>query len=114
LKTAETVLSKRRRELKEALRQKALDRLGPATALLYAEGAEEVYVFGSVLKPAEFNEHSDVDIAVKGITGSNKLSIESRLEELFVDIPFDIVFLEDAVRPEITARILKEGLLWKP
>jgi predicted deacetylase len=42
---AETVLSKRRRELKENLRQKALQRLESAAELLYAEGAEKVYVF---------------------------------------------------------------------
>lgn len=113
MKTAETVLSKRRRELKEALRQKALERLGPAADLLYAEGAEEVYVFGSVLKPSEFNEYSDVDIAVKGIIGNKRLSVESRLEDIFLDIPFDIIFLEDAVRPEIKEKIRKEGFLWK-
>lgn len=64
---AETILSKRRRQLKENLRQKALQRLKEAGALLYDEGAGDVYVFGSILRPSEFNEHSDIDIAVKGI-----------------------------------------------
>ncbi len=113
MKTAETVLSKRRRELKESLRQKALERLKSATALLYAEGAEDVYVFGSVVKPSEFNEHSDVDIAVQGISEDKKSSAQSGLEEIFGEIPFDLIFLEDALRPEIRERIRREGMRWK-
>lgn len=110
----ETVLTRRRRELKENLRQKALQRLKEAVVLLYAEGAEDVYVFGSVLRPLEFNEHSDVDIAVKGIPDKRRVSVTVRLEEIFKDFPFDIVFLEDDLRPEVRERIKKEGILWKP
>lgn len=108
-----TILSNRRKELKEGLRQKALARLEQACAALYDEGAEEVYVFGSVLKPSEFNEHSDVDIAVKGIESEKRYSAESRLSDIFTEVHFDILFLEDAVRPEVRARIQKEGVKWK-
>ncbi|WP_333654990.1 nucleotidyltransferase family protein [Dissulfurispira sp.] len=110
---AETVLSKRRRELKENLRQKALQRLKEAGALLYDEGAGDVYVFGSILRPSEFNEHSDVDIAVKGIPEDKRVYVTVRLEEIFKGMPFDIVFLEDDLRPEIREKIKKEGMLWK-
>ena len=110
---AETVLSKRRRELKENLRQKALQRLGSAAELLYAEGAEEVYVFGSVLRPLEFNERSDADIAVKGMPEDKWHSVIGKLEGIFREMPFDIVFLEDDLRPEIREKIKKEGMLWK-
>lgn len=93
-----TVLSKRRSFLNETRRQKALEMVAGASALLYAEGAEDVYVFGSVLKPGAFDERSDVDIAVKGIADDKRLSLERKLEDVFADMPFDIVFLEDALR----------------
>jgi predicted nucleotidyltransferase len=109
----DTVLSKRRRELKESLRQKAFQRIEQAAALLYAEGAEDVYAFGSVLKPSEFNEHSDVDIAVNGIPEEKRIEVEGRLEDIFADVPFDIIFLEEPVRPEIRAKIRREGIKWK-
>lgn len=111
---SETVLSKRRRELKENLRQKALQKLKEAGVLLYNEGAEGVYVFGSVLRPLEFNEHSDIDIAVKGIPEDKRVYVTVRLEDIFKGMPFDVVFLEDDIRHEIRERIKKEGTLWKP
>jgi predicted nucleotidyltransferase len=109
----ETVLSKRRRELKETLRQSALERLGRAAAALYREGAEDVLAFGSILKPAEFNEHSDVDLAVKGISENKRHRVLTMLEDIFADRLFDLVFLEDELRPEVRARIQREGVRWK-
>jgi predicted nucleotidyltransferase len=110
----ETVLSKRRRELKETLRQSALERLGRAASALYREGAEDVFAFGSILKPAEFNERSDADIAVKGIPESRRHHALTSVEDIFEDMPFDLVFLEDELRPEVRARIQREGVRWKP
>ncbi len=109
----ETVLSKRRRELKESLRQKALKRLKRAVELLYKEGAEEVYVFGSILRTSEFNERSDVDIAVKGIPEGRWSSTVNKLEDIFKEIPFDLLFFGDDLRPEVRERIKKEGKLWR-
>ncbi len=111
---AETVLSKRRRELKDKLRQKALQRLKEAGALLYDEGAVDVYAFGSILRPSEFNEHSDVDIAVRGIAEDKRVYVTVRLEEIFKEVPFDLIFLEDDLRAEVREKIKKEGILWKP
>ncbi len=110
----ETILSKRRRELKESLRQRALVKLGRAASALYQEGAEDVIAFGSVLKPAEFNERSDVDIAVKGIPEHERHRILTMLEDIFADMIFDAVFLEDELRPEVRTRIQREGVRWKP
>jgi predicted nucleotidyltransferase len=109
----ETQLTKRRKELKEKHRKKAMQRLDEAAVLLYNEGAEEVYVFGSVLKALEFNEHSDADIAVKGVPEDKRPDVTGKLEDIFKEIPFDIVFLEDELRQEIRERIKKEGILWK-
>ena len=108
-----TILSERRRFLKETLRHKALEMLARAAELLYAEGAEEVIAFGSVLKPEGFDEHSDVDIEVKGLGEEKKLAVERKLEDIFVDMPFDVVFLEDKVRAEIRKKIRREGTTWK-
>jgi predicted nucleotidyltransferase len=109
----QTILSKRRKELKERLRQKAIKRLEFAAKSLYDRGAKEVYVFGSVLRPMEFNERSDVDIAVEGIPDDEWHYIIDKLEDIFREIPFDIVFLEDDLRSEVRERIKKEGILWK-
>lgn len=110
----ETVLSKRRRELKESLRQSALEKLERAAAALYQEGALEVYAFGSVVRPSEFNERSDVDIAAMGVPQKKRRGVLSELENIFLDMPFDLIFLDEEVRPEVRARIQREGVLWKP
>ena len=108
----ETVLSKRRRLLKERRRREALRRLGNAAELLYAEGARDVYIFGSVIKPLAFDERSDVDIAVSGLSGERYVSAVKKLEEVLGEIPFDLIFLEERVRPEVKNRIMKEGIRW--
>lgn len=109
----ETLLSKRRRELKEARRQAALRKVGRAARALYESGAKEVYAFGSVLHPSKFDEQSDVDIAVAGISEGRRYSIIKIIEDIFGDVSFDLVFLEDDIRPEVRERILKGGVLWK-
>ncbi len=70
--------------------------------------------FGSVLKEGYFDEHSDVDIAVSGIPAELKIISYRALEDIFKDIPFDLLFLDEPLRPEIRKRIEKEGILWKP
>jgi predicted nucleotidyltransferase len=109
----ETVLSKRRKRLKESRRQRALKMLDAASLVLYKDGASAVYVFGSLLRPLEFNEQSDVDIAVKGIDEDKWSSVFVKLEHIFKDMPFELIFLEDHIRPEIRMKIEKEGALWK-
>ena len=109
----ETVLSRRRKQIKETMRQRALKKVEIAAKMLYSEGAEEVCVFGSVLKPSEFDEHSDVDIAVKGIREEKRIPVIRQLDEVFGEIPFDVVFLEEPLRPEIRERIEGEGVRWR-
>jgi len=36
------------------------------------------------------------------------------LKEIFEDIPFDLLFLDEELRQEIRERIEKEGIVWKP
>lgn len=112
----ETLYSIRRAKLKERRKSLAISRLGKAVETLYSDGAKRVIVFGSVLKPGSFNERSDVDIAVEGIPEGRRLEVEGELVDIFGDIEFDIIFLEERenVRPEILERIEKEGELWRP
>lgn len=110
----ETVLQKRRRYLRENLRQKALQKLSLAVKKLYEAGAEEVYIFGSVLKPELFDENSDIDIAVKGIPQNKKTEAYTAVEEILSEFKFDLIFLDEEVRQEIKNRIAEKGVLWKP
>lgn len=106
----------RRKSIKEKKREAAISKLNNVVKILYAAGAKKVIIFGSILKPCFFDERSDVDVAVEGIPEEKRLEVEGRLVDIFCDIEFDIVFLEerDSVRSEILERIEKEGVLWKP
>jgi len=111
----ETLLRRRRKEL--CLRQynKAYRRLRNAIDFLYKEGATEVYLFGSITDPETFTEHSDIDIAVRGISEENRLAIEGKLAEFFGDIEYDVLFLEEeGIREEIREKIRRKAILWSP
>lgn len=108
-----TILSQRRKNFKESLRKKAILKSEEAVKFLYREGAEEVYIFGSVLKPFSFDEQSDIDIAVKGLLPEKRIEAEVNLEYILNGFQYDLIYLEENLRKEIRDRILKEGKLWK-
>ena len=111
----ETILKKRRREIALKRYNEACRRLKPAIDFLYKNGAREVYLFGSITDPQKFTEHSDIDIAVKGIPVERQLDLEGRLEDILSGFEYDIIFLDvDGVREEIRERIAREAILWKP
>lgn len=109
----ETVLQKRRKFLREKYRNRALKRINVAVKELYNLGATQVYIFGSVLKPEIFDENSDIDIAVRGISDNIKPLALRQIEEIFREIPFDLIFLDEDIRPEIREKIEREGIIWK-
>jgi len=110
----ETILKKRRRELGISRYNKAYQRLRLAVDFLYKNGAVAVYLFGSITNPEEFTEHSDIDIAVRGISANRRLEVEGKLEDLLGNFEYDILFLEeDGIRKEIIEKIKEEGILWK-
>ncbi|MEW6417430.1 MAG: nucleotidyltransferase domain-containing protein [Nitrospirota bacterium] len=94
----------------------ALRKLGVAVDFLYKEGAKEVYLFGSITNAERFTEHSDIDIAVRGIDGEKHLDVEGKLADILCDLEYDILFLEEEkdIRREIMNRIKEEAILWKP
>jgi predicted nucleotidyltransferase len=112
----ETYLGRRRRELRSRRHDKAWQRLRPALELLYQQGATEIFLFGSITDPEKFTEHSDIDLAVRGLPEEKHLEIEGRLEDILEDLEYDIIFLEgeNEVRHEIIERIKEKAILWKP
>ncbi len=64
-----------------------------AIAILKENGAKEVFIFGSIAN-GKFNENSDIDIAVKGISQENFYKIASIL--MFeLQNEFDLIDLDD-------------------
>lgn len=112
----ETLLRKRRKELRSKRYEAVLEEIKKAVDFLYREGAKEVYLFGSITNPERFTENSDIDFYVKGIDRDRHLEIEGKLEDLIRSVEFDILFEEEKeeIRKEIYERIKKEAILWKP
>jgi uncharacterized protein len=115
-RTMDTPLRKRRQTLRNRRYTYARQKLGQAAAYLYEEGAQEVLLFGSIVDPERFTEHSDVDLAVRGIPEEKRLEVEGKLEDIFGDLEYDIVFLEEAefLRKELSKKIEEEAVLWSP
>lgn len=63
-------------------------------SLLKHLGAKEVYLFGSILDPNSFGEHSDVDIAVQGLPEKQIYRIEATIEDMLGTDNFDLVYME--------------------
>ena len=64
-----------------------------ATKILKENGAKEVFIFGSIAN-GKFNENSDIDIAVKGISEKNFYKIAGIL--MFeLENEFDLIDLDD-------------------
>lgn len=64
-----------------------------AISILKENGAKEVFIFGSIAN-GKFNENSDIDIAVKGISEENFYKVASIL--LFeLENEFDLIDLDD-------------------
>ena len=67
-----------------------------AVEVLKKEGCAEIYIFGSLVN-GDFNEDSDIDIAIKGLSPNKFFKVIGKLlGEL--NIPFDLVDLEDNSR----------------
>lgn len=70
-------------------------------------GAERVVLFGSVIHPALFHQHSDVDLAVWNV--QHYFKAMARLLDLAPEIEVNLVPIED-VRPELRVIIEREGV----
>ncbi len=69
------------------------DDIKKATKILKENGAKEVFIFGSIAN-GKFNENSDIDIAVKGISEKDFYKIAGIL--MFeLENEFDLIDLDD-------------------
>jgi len=112
METSETLLKRRRRALRKRRYDEALKKLRLAIDYLCQEGAKGVYIFGSIKEPEKFTEHSDIDLAVRGIPEEKHLEVEGKLEDIFDNLEYDIIFLEDEkyLRKEIMESINEEAV----
>ena len=100
----------RHREKRERLRKSVLDEVKGVLKRMHDEiPFEEAYIFGSVTKPSDFKEESDVDIAFLGLPKERLFeSVAYLSRELLRDV--DVIELE---RSRLKEKILKEAIRWK-
>ncbi|MDD3598559.1 MAG: nucleotidyltransferase domain-containing protein [Bacillota bacterium] len=92
----------------EERRERALAAAKEAAAFLADAGATRVILFGSLARESGFGQHSDIDLAVEGISWSEYWSVWAAVDSL-TDFAVDIVVLEDA-NPTLKERIRDEGV----
>lgn len=81
-----------------------------ATNILKENGAKEVFIFGSIAN-GKFNEHSDIDIAVRGLEPKKFYKVASIL--MFeLENEFDLIDLDD-IENSFSQMLLKDGGLLK-
>jgi predicted nucleotidyltransferase len=93
----------------EEKRERALAAAERAAAHLADAGATKVILFGSLARESGFGQHSDIDLAIEGISWSEYWSVWAAVDSL-TDFDVDIVVLEDA-NPALKERIDNEGVL---
>ncbi|MBA2432288.1 MAG: nucleotidyltransferase domain-containing protein [Chthoniobacterales bacterium] len=77
--------------------------------LLYARGAQRVWLFGSIAKGRKLGVHSDFDFATEGLPPDRYLNSLGTLLQL-LPLPVDLVEMESASEM-FRERILTEGIL---
>lgn len=99
----------REKKEREELRKLLLGKVFDVLALMNkAFPFQEAYIFGSISKPFNFTERSDVDIAFVGLDDKHFFQAMSFLSgELGVSV--DIVQLENH---RLAEKIRKEGIKW--
>ncbi len=89
--------------------KKASELASRAAVVLKQEfGVKKVAVFGSIVHPHLFHAHSDVDLAVWGLTGREYYRAVGVLQSLDPTIGVDLIAFEDATK-SIQETILRDG-----
>lgn len=89
--------------------RKAREAASRAALILKEEfGVQQVFLFGSSVHPSLFHIHSDVDLAVWGLTGREYFRAVGVLQSLDPEIAVDLVAFEEASR-SMQEMILREG-----
>lgn len=104
---------RRRKRLEdyENIRRAVLSEIEDAIESLTGEYEwEEIYLFGSIIKPGRFQPDSDVDIGIKGL---NKFALYAFIGDISAILNRDV----DVVRMEecpFAEKIMKSGVKWNP
>jgi predicted nucleotidyltransferase len=107
-------MARRRHEQEQAQMRAALqarEALARRAARLLKEefGASRVVVFGSLVQPAMFNLHSDVDLAAWGIQPEDTFRAIGAVYDLSSEIELNLVDVAVA-RPSVYRAILAQGV----
>ena len=103
-------LVKEKARQRERERRRLLDRLLEALDQLARDYRwEELYVFGSLIKPGRFRLDSDVDVAVRGLNKFDHFALVGGLSML-IERPVDVVMLEECPFAET---IVLKGMKWQ-
>lgn len=91
----------KRAQQKQVIQKERLDRAWEvarqgATMLRREFGVDKVWVFGSLLYPERFDNHSDIDLAVECIEGADFYRAVSWLLDIDFGFSFDLVELVHA------------------
>ncbi len=79
-----------------------------ALVLKHEFGVKKVVVFGSIVHSHLFHAHSDVDLAVWGLTGRQYYRAVGVLQSLDLEISVDLIAFEDATK-SMQETILRDG-----
>ncbi|MHB8917113.1 MAG: nucleotidyltransferase family protein [Desulfocucumaceae bacterium] len=101
---------KRKEQLLARRYHEAMERVRRAASHLKKNYGCTVTLFGSLLREDLFMEHSDIDIAVSGLSGEVSFwKLYSEVMDILAPFDFDLVELEK-IDPEVRNYILKGGL----
>lgn len=101
---------KKKSDKQESLRLRTIKDVFKALGKLQKESPfEEAYLFGSLTKPRQFTEHSDVDIALKNLE-KDKLFFAVGFLSSSLDRDVNVVHIEDI---RFRDKIIREGIKWK-
>jgi predicted nucleotidyltransferase len=101
-------MTEERARRREAARMATYRRLREALSKLLPSGSE-VWVFGSLLKPGRFREHSDIDIAVTSLpAGRSEAWLQGELE-LRLERGVDVLNLNET---GLRSKIERVGERW--
>ncbi|MDJ0634973.1 MAG: nucleotidyltransferase domain-containing protein [Xenococcaceae cyanobacterium MO_188.B29] len=99
-----------RRDTQEQQRQQILAKvINWLETVGHQQGIERAYIFGSLTRPGDFTEASDVDIAISGKLPAEFCTLMSLLSTT-LGREVDLIHLEKC---HFSDRIREKGILWK-
>ncbi len=106
--------ARRRAADQAAARAARLDRARPAaraatTLLRERFGASQVWLFGSLAEETTFGMHSDIDLAVSGLTAGAYLDALAAMDGVSEEFEFGLIDL-DHCDPDLRDRITRAGV----